>query len=562
MTRTTEVLIAGAGPVGLALANLLGGYGREALVLEARDTLIDYPRGVGLDDESLRTIQTMGLVDEVLPFTVPHHVMRLVNGSGEVIMTNNPAGEPLGWPRKHGFIQPAVDKVMADGLARYPRVTLQFGTKLVGLDDRGDHVLATLEITDAAGVRTEEVEAQYVVGCEGGTSFTRKWMGVEFVGESPSTRWVVIDVENDPLGVPNVYLGADPARPYVSIGLPHAIRRWEFMLFDDEPSDKVEDDAFIAELLRDHVPDSTRLDVIRRRVFTHHGRVAADFRAGRVLIAGDAAHLMPVWLGQGWNSGMRDATNLAWKLASVIAGQASDALLDTYTLERREHAKAMVDLSMTFGSVIKPTDRRVTAVRDAVSKVLNVSPQVKSYFTDMRFKPVPRYEAGVVVQPDTLAPGANVARRRGRFVTIRNAVDKRSPVGLQFIQPRVNTVDAQGARLDDVLGPWWTIAAWGNDPARLFSDADRAKAEAIGAQFVMFTSETQRAWAEERFAGSGTLIVGDIDGSLKAWFDTRATGVVFLRPDRFVAAISLAQVAPQALDAVRSALSATPVRPR
>lgn len=562
MTRTTEVLIAGAGPVGLALANLLGRYGRQATVVESRDTLIDYPRGVGLDDESFRSIQTMGLVDEVTPYTVPHHVMRLVNGRGEVILTNDPQGEPFGWPRKHGFIQPLVDTVMYEGTHRFEGIDVRFGHKLVGLAERGDHVLATVEVTEGGQTRTEEIEARYVVGCEGGRSFTREWMGVDFEGKSPSTRWVVIDVRNDPLGLPNVYLGADPARPYVSIGLPHGIRRWEFMLFDDEPSEKVEDDAFVAELLREHVPDSGALDVIRRRVFTHHGRIASSFRKGKVLIAGDAAHLMPVWMGQGWNSGMRDATNLGWKLATILAGDADDALLDTYDVERRDHAKAMVDLSMTFGSIIKPTDRRICAARDTISKVLNLSPQVKSYFADMRFKPMPRYARGVVVEPDTLAPGVSAPKRRSRFMTVRNAVDKRTPVGVQFIQPRVNTTEHTGARLDDVLGPWWTIAAWGNDPARMFSTDELAVLDRLGIRLVSFMSETQRPWAEAEYADSATLVVGDVDGSLKGWFDTRAMGVVFLRPDRFVAAACLAQEAPKALRALLTAMSArTQARP-
>lgn len=138
-------------------------------------------------------------------------------------------------------------------------------------------------------------------------------------------------------------------------------------------------------------------------------------------------------------------------------------------------------------------------------------------------------------------------------------MDKRSPVGVQFIQPRVTTRDAAGVRLDDVIGPWWTIAAWGNDPARLFSAADRARVEAIGGRFVAFVSETQRPWAEREFADSGTLVVGDINGHLKAWFDTRGVGMVFLRPDRFVAAVCLAQVAPQALAALLTAMSAVAV---
>ncbi|WP_425310528.1 bifunctional 3-(3-hydroxy-phenyl)propionate/3-hydroxycinnamic acid hydroxylase [Ammonicoccus fulvus] len=556
MSLTTEVLIAGAGPVGLALANLLGQYGRKVVLIESRSELIDYPRGVGMDDESFRSLQTMGLIDEVTPYTVPHHIMRLVNGHGEVILTNDPKGEPFGWPRKHGFIQPLVDKVMHDGLARYDNVTVLFEHELAGIEDDGDKVVATVRTGPNEG-DTTRIEAAYLVGCEGGRSFTRGWMGVDFEGKSPSTRWVVIDVRNDPLGVPNVYLGADPARPYVSIGLPHGVRRWEFMLFDHEPSEKVEDDGFVADLLRDHVPDSSRLDVIRRRVFTHHGRIATGFRKGRVLIAGDAAHLMPVWMGQGWNSGMRDATNLGWKLASVLAGKASDHLLDTYDVERRDHAKAMIDLSMTFGSIIKPTDKRVAFLRDTASRVLNLSPQVKEYFTDMRFKPMPRYGRGVVVEPDSLQPGEAAARRTSRFVAVRNAVDKRSPVGLQFIQPRVATAEATGVRLDDVIGPWWTVAAWGNDPARLLSPSDRAKLERLGARLVAFTSESQRGWAEKEYAGSGSLVVGDLDGSLKGWFDTRGMGVVFLRPDRFVAAACLAQDAPRALDSLLRAASAT-----
>lgn len=546
---TVEVLIAGAGPVGLALANLLGGYGHRVLVVESRDELIDYPRGVGLDDESFRSLQMMGLAEEAIPYTVPHHIMRLVNGHGEVILTNNPQGEPYGWPRKFGFLQPEVDRVMFEGLARHEGVEVRFGHTLVGLDDRGEKVVATIETGDGS----MEVTADFVVGCEGGRSFTRSWLGVDFEGASPSTRWVVIDVNNDPLGVPNVYLGADPARPYVSIGLPHAVRRWEFMLFDDEPSERVEDDDFVAELLADHVPDSSRLEVIRRRVFTHHGRIASSFRKGRVLIAGDAAHLMPVWLGQGWNSGMRDATNLAWKLASVLDGQASPGILDSYDEERRDHAKAMIDLSMTMGTIIKPTDRRIAFVRDLASRVLNLSPAVKDYFTDMRFKPIPRYRRGIVIEPDTLTPGRTAEKRISRFRTVRNAVDRSTPVGLPFIQPRVNTATACGVRLDDVLGSWWAVAAWGNDPARLLSTQSRDWLARIGARFVCFTSESQRTWAENEF-DADTLVVGDLDGSLKSWFDTRAMGMVLLRPDRFVAAACLAQDGDRAVAALRGLL--------
>lgn len=549
----TDVLIVGAGPVGLSLANLLGGYGQRVLLLEARDELIDHPRGVGLDDESYRTIQTMGLVDEVSQHTVAHHIMRLVNGKGQVLVENDPQTDEFGWPRKHGFIQQLVDRELLGGLDRYDHVEARFGHELIGIDDRGDHVVGTFRTNDGE----VEVSARYLVGSEGGRSFTRGWMDVGFEGDSPSTRWLVIDVNNDPLGTPNVYLGADPRRPYVTIGLPHAIRRWEFMLFDDEPTELVEEPEFMHRMLADHVPDPTALDVIGQRVFTHHGRLAGSFRKGRVLIAGDAAHLMPVWLGQGWNSGMRDATNLAWKLASVLTGACDDSLLDSYDAERRDHAKAMIDINMTAGSIMKcgPVAGRL---RDVAARALNLVPSVKSYFTELRFKPMPRYARGVVVDQSTGTAGRADLPLGRRLVPFVDAPAATSPVGLQFIQPRVNTAEVQDALLDDVIGSWWTIAAYGNDPSRHLSAADLALVERHGIRLVAFVPETQRAWAEQQYAASPTTVVGDAHGRLKAWFDDRPVGAVFLRPDRFVAAACLAQETSSTLAAVMTAMSAAP----
>lgn len=549
-----DVIIIGAGPVGLMLANLLGLRGQRAIVLEARDTLIDYPRGVGLDDESVRTLQTTGLWDAVRPFTVPHHVVRFVNGRGQVLATNDPRTDEFGFPRKHGFIQPLVDRELAAGLDRFSTTALHFGHTVTDLAETGDEVRVSAELADGS---TTTLTASYVVGCEGGRSFTRSWMGAEFVGKSPSTRWLVVDVDNDPLGTPSVYLGADPRRPYVSIGLPHGIRRWEFMLFDDEPTELVDTADFMHRLLASHVPDPSSLQVINKRVFTHHGRLASTFRKGRVLIAGDAAHLMPVWLGQGWNSGIRDATNLAWKLSAVLSGQATDGLLDTYTAERHQHASDMIEVNMTAGAIMKcgPVKGRL---RDLAAAALNVAPSAKSYFSELRFKPMPRYARGVVVDQATLAPGRSAASLKGsRLQPFVDAAGSTSPVGLQFIQPRVNTAGDTDVLLDDVLGDWWTIAAWGANPARHLGPAELDLVERFGIRLVSFMPETQRAWAEREYATSSppVTVVGDTTGRLKSWFDTRACGVVVLRPDRFVAAAALAQQAPEALRATLSAAS-------
>ncbi|WP_234534696.1 bifunctional 3-(3-hydroxy-phenyl)propionate/3-hydroxycinnamic acid hydroxylase [Streptomyces shenzhenensis] len=560
-TYDTDVVVIGAGPVGLTLANLLGARGQAATVLEARHELIDYPRGVGLDDESIRTLVTAGLWEKVRPFTVPHHVVRLVNGRGQVLATNDPHTQEFGHPRKHGFIQPLVDRELATGLARFPKTALHYGHRVVGIEDHGDRVVVGAERLDPDGnaVETVSFTARYAVGCEGGGSFTRKWMGVGFEGRSPSTRWVVIDVENDPVGTPSVYLGADPRRPYVSIGLPQGVRRWEFMLHDDEPTELADDPAFMRSLLARHVPDPAALNIINQRTFTHHGRVATDFRKGRVFIAGDAAHLMPVWLGQGWNSGIRDATNLAWKLTAVLRGEAGESLLDTYTAERRKHASDMIDVNMAAGTVMK-MGHLGGRLRDVSAAALNLVPKWKSYFTELRFKPMPRYATGVVVDQVTLTAGrADAGFRRGRLAPFTDSAGGTSPVGLQFIQPRVSTADAADILLDEVIGDWWTLATWGTDPTAYLSAADLDLVRRHRVRLVSFMPEPQRAWAEKRHADSPApvTVVGDLTGALKDWFDLRACGLVILRPDRFVAAASLAAQAPRALAAVATAASLT-----
>lgn len=553
----TEVVIVGAGPVGLMLANLLGLYGRSAVLLEARSDLIDFPRAVGLDDEAFRLIQTVGLAEQIEPLTGPAHIMRLVAASGQVLLHNDPQVHPFGWPRKNAFNQPLVDRELLRGLDRFDAVEARFGHEVDDVLEDANGVTVVAEVTEPDGsVVTRRFRAAYVVGCEGGKSPTRKRMGVSFDGLSPSTRWLVIDVANDPLGTPNVWLGADPKRAYVSIGLPQAIRRFEFRLADDEPDSLVDDPTFVAGLLGGHVPDPARLEIIRQRVYTHHGRVAGSFRVGRQLIAGDAAHLMPVWLGQGWNSGVRDAMNLGWKLATVLAGQAEGRLLDTYTEERLDHATAMVKLSMTMGDLIKMTNPLAVVARNAGARVLNTFPAVRSWFGEIKFRPLPRYTRGVLADQATFEPGRAAKRISRTSIPLRQAVDQTSCLGVQFPQPRVTTRDLHDVLLDDVTGPWWTLLAWINDPHAILPESTLETLRLLGARLVTVVPENQRRWTEQHVP-DGVVVIGDHTGALKRWFDTKPVGVVLLRPDHFVAGACLAQDSARMVGAVMEALAFT-----
>ncbi|WP_068179109.1 bifunctional 3-(3-hydroxy-phenyl)propionate/3-hydroxycinnamic acid hydroxylase [Mycobacterium sp. UM_CSW] len=527
-----EVLLVGAGPVGLTLANILGLQGVRTLVVDERDTLIDYPRGVGLDDEGLRTFQSIGLVDRILPHTVPNQILRFVDAKRRVLAEMAPPDARFGWPKRNGFVQPLVDAELLRGLDRFPHVEVRWQRPMTACRQDGDAV--TVELGGDGGAST--TRARYVVGCDGGRSMTRRMMGVSFDGTTSSTRWLVVDVANDPLGHPNSEVGADPERPYASISIAHGIRRFEFMIHGDESDEQAEDPAFLRQMLSRMVPHPDQVDVIRRRVYTHHSRIAGAFRSGRLLLAGDAAHLMPVWQGQGYNSGIRDAFNLGWKLAAVVRGLADDALLDTYDIERRKHARAMIDLSTMVGRAISPTNRRVAGLRDVLVRSASIVPSLKRYVLEMRFKPMPRYDQGAVAHTE---PGR-----------------ADSPVGTLFIQPRVDTRTKQDVLLDDVLGNWLAVVCWNNNPRKILGDEAFESWKALGAKFFAARPLTQLHW--DGHDDPDVVIVGDRNGGLKAWFDTHQESVLFLRPDRCIAGACIAQRAPELSARLFDALALKP----
>jgi 3-(3-hydroxy-phenyl)propionate hydroxylase len=184
----------------------------------------------------------------------------------------------------------------------------------------------------------------------------------------------------------------------------------------------------------------------------------------------------------------------------------------------------------------------------------NLFPQVKSYFSDMKFKPMPRYTRGVVVDPTSHKPGSALAKLTGKLIPTLTANTQVSPVGVQFPQPRVTTKTQANVLLDDVTGKWWTVLVWGNNPSDVFSAADLARLEELGAQLVCLVPESQRSWCEERYPAD-VVVAGDTTGRLKKWFDERPTPAVFVRPDRFVAGACLTQDVPKTLAAILAAMS-------
>jgi 3-(3-hydroxy-phenyl)propionate hydroxylase len=219
------------------------------------------------------------------------------------------------------------------------------------------------------------------------------------------------------------------------------------------------------------------------------------------------------------------------------------------------HATSMVRLSMRMGSIIKMENLVAVAVRDFIGGVINRIPRARDYFGEMRFRPLPRYERGVVVDQSTLEPGHASLKVTSTLIPFLQAVDKTSPVGTQFPQPMVRT--SQGAMLlDQAIGHWWSLLTWMNDPTALLGVEGLADARRLGARLAVIVPEVQRVWTEQHMPGA-VVVIGDETGELKKWLDTRAIGALLLRPDRFIAGACLAQEAPALLAAALSAMSAT-----
>lgn len=521
MSTDIDVIIVGAGPVGLANANFLGQAGIKVLAIEQLDSLIDYPRAIGLDDESLRSFQSMGVAEEVLPYTTPFHWMRILTPSGKIFASFEPRTTEYGWSRRNAFNQPETDKRLFNKLSAYNNVEVRFGVAMESFDQDDESVSVNIKNADGS---EETLRAQYMIACDGGNSYVRRTLGIDFEGKTAPNQWIVVDVKNDPIGTPHVYLCADPLRPYVSAALPLGIRRFEFMLVNDEKAEDFDSYDKMVDLMRKVVPNPDKVDVIRSRVYTHNARIAGSFRKGRIVLAGDAAHIMPVWQGQGYNSGIRDASNLSWKMAMVIKGQAKDTLLDTYQQERKDHAKAMIDLSVMTGNVLAPPKAWHGKVRDVVARLMDFIPPLKRYFLEMRFKPAPQFKKGAMVSTQ--------------------AINKTSRVGKMFMQPTLLTQDGQKQKLDDIIGNNFAVIAWSTDPTYGMSEEQYGYWKDLGAKFIRILPDNQINHAVD--TREGVITLGDMNSQLRDWFTGMADSILFLRPDRYIASMA----SPQSIDGI------------
>ncbi len=348
-----DVAIVGYGPVGAALAGLLALAGCSVLVLEREAAAYHLPRAVHLDDEVMRLLQTLGVAAEMAPRMHVNPGMRFVNAAGQVIIDwpRPLAPGPQGWHASYRFHQPELERTLRAAAAARMEVTVRTRADVFALDP--DPAGVRLRYEDLASGRLCTARARYVVGCDGARSLVRRCMAVETEDLGFHQRWLVIDAilkrPRPDLGDYSVqYCGS--RRPATYVRGTGDRRRWEIALHRDEDGAAMTAPAVVASLLAPWLAPGDA-EIERATPYVFHSVIARDWRRNRLLLAGDSAHQTPPFLGQGMCAGMRDAANLAWKLAAVCRG-APAALLDSYQAERAPHVREYIALAVRLGHVI------------------------------------------------------------------------------------------------------------------------------------------------------------------------------------------------------------------
>lgn len=434
-----DVLICGLGPVGQLLALLLGDLGVPVIAFDQAGAPYDLPRAAVVDDEVLRIFQAAGIDEAILADAQVAPAVSFVTGRGRPLRVFRTEEGELGHPPLVSIHQPSMERTMVAALEERGAVELRWGRRLEVVDRAAEHVTAWVRPVE--GGRAEPLRARYLVGCDGARSAVRARLQIPFTGSTFAQSWLVVDgITDRPLAkVPHPHFVGDTRRPAVTLPMSPGRHRWEWMLLPgEEPAPFLRRDR-IRELIGPWLTDE-RLEIERAVVYTFHARTAARWRAGRVLLAGDAAHVTPPFVGQGFSSGARDAANLAWKLDAVLHG-APARLLDSYEAERRPHVQSMQDFAIRWGGMVQTRRPRAGVLRDCAIGALERSGALG--WIEQRAKPLPTYGDGAfAVKPQRLP--------------------FRRAVGSLFPQPR---------RLDDRLGNGWAALSSSALATRIWRDA-------------------------------------------------------------------------------------------
>jgi 3-(3-hydroxy-phenyl)propionate hydroxylase len=498
-----QVVVIGFGPSGAVATSLLGSYGIRTLTVDRLNDVYDKPRAIAIDHEILRLFDNLGVADRVLPFVAPFPASQHFGAEGQLIRRIDmvPEPYPLGYTPSMVFTQPPVEEALRDHAASYNSVDISLGTELLELRQSVNGVTLNMR-RDGSEART--VTADYVIACDGASSSVREQLGIALEDLVFDEPWLVVDVlvNEDALGkLPETAAQyCDPARPTTYIIGPGNHRRWEIMLLPDEDPRAAQQPEEVWKLLSKWLtPDDATL--WRAASYRFHALVAREWRRGRIFLAGDAAHQQPPFIGQGMCQGLRDVSNLIWKLARVIKGESDDTLLDTYAEERSEHVRQLTTRIKAIGKVICERDPEAARERDA--RILAEGGGQPRTIT--RQEIVPPLQKGLLATRDDGARGT------------------------LFPQPWVQTSSGRSL-LDRVVGTGWRLFLdHGNFPG-LSEDAQR-QADDLGLHVIKVGMAKEPASAGPSEAHDAFV---ELDNVLAKWFESHGCRAAIVRPDHYV----------------------------
>lgn len=497
-----DVVIVGYGPAGEACANLLGARGLHVLVIERDMEVFPRQRAIAIDDEALRVVREMGLYDEATAHMHLGVSVEFVGVDGRPFLTMPSAmTDACRHPQVNFFHQPELERVLREGLRRYPNVRVECGWSVRDVNDHGDGV--SVEAVDPEG-RAVTVQGSWLLACDGGSSTVRKVLEIPFAGDSYEEQWFDLQVEvKRPFArTPNFRFICDPDRPGVDCPCPGGYHRWEWRVNKGEDVEDMKRPKRQWEMLAERGVGPQDVEIKRSWEYTFHVRKAKTWRKGRVLLVGDAAHVMPPFAGQGISGAFRDAANACWKLARVAGGQADESLLDTYQLEREAHHDEMSNVAVGIGRVVMVDDRTRARVRDAYYRALSRIGGVRRAVNRRALRSAP------------LAAGLLAARRP----------DKRA-VGHLVPLVDVFVAGTQRVKIDAALGDGFSVLGIDVDPASALGDSTSEAWRRAGASFFTVRSGTSVVADGE---------IGDPTGELWSWFGERGARLVVIRPDRYI----------------------------
>lgn len=494
-----DVAIVGLGPVGAIFANLLARDLLSVAIVERAIDIYDKPRAITLDHEALRVFQAIGLGDFIEQAIAPHNGSHYLGVDGEIIKIFDPMPPPypLGWVPNVTFVQPEAEQALRDKLAGFANADVFLAAAGVSL--RQDDGAVTLTARRESG-EDLTIRARYLVGCDGANSFVRKQLGVGLEDLAFDEWWMVVDtLTSEPAKRPaKSFQYCSPSRPGTFVPGPRNLRRWEIKLLPDEDPEIAGAPDNVVKLLKGFT-DISDLTIWRSAVYRFHALLGQRWRDRRVLLMGDAVHQTPPFLGQGLCAGIRDAVNLAWKLKLALRGDADDALLDSYEIERKPHVRAVVASAKEFGTIIGELDPVAAAERDVRLRADLKSGKAET----IRQKFIPDLVSGLIARDAKLA-------------------------GRLFVQPHVRAPDGGVCRLDDLLKSEFAIVTAAAEPMAWLSDASRAGWQRLSGERIIITASGESTDAK------GILTVVERDGLFADWMRQNAAAAVIVRPDRYV----------------------------